>query len=347
MLYRRLGRTGLKLSVLSIGGSIFGPWSGITLAKAREIVSSSVENGINFIDIAKEYDEEFISKVLGNYKKKIIISVRSNADDEKSMTRDIKDSIKKLHIRPIPIYQTSVVSLDNRAIDALEKAKKDGLINYIGIFGHKGNFNHNIKVLDDAIKTGKFDVVEILYNIVHRMAERLFKYTEKYDVGFLAAAPFASGILIYPSCKKGNKEEMSSRALRFLISNRNITSAVIGSSNPFHILENIRSMDVIAKKGRLSNSERYGLIEETEDFFRKNFCRMCRYCECPKGIQILDILKLLIIFEIYGCKDQAREAYSRQAIKFNACNACGACEKNCPYNLPIIKMLEKADKILS
>ncbi len=340
MIYRRLGRTGLKVSVLSIGGGVFD--SNLKISNIKKLISFAVEKGMNLVDIGKNYDEEFISKFIWPYKKKLYLSVRSNAEDEKSMITDIKDSIKKLGIRPITIYQA--VRIDNGVIDALEKAKEAGLINYVGIF------SHDIELLEKAIQTGKFDVIVVMYNLVHRMAERLFKYAKKYDVGVLVIAPLATGILSHHyRDEEIEKRIKSKKALRFALSNKNITSAVIGTHNLSHIKENIEVIENErnAIRDGISNNERNILIKETESFLGKEFCRMCRLCKCPQGIQIADTLRLFIISEVYGCIDEAKERYSQQDVKFDVCNLCGECEKMCPYNLLIIKMLRKTDEILS
>lgn len=341
MFYRRLGRTNLKISLLSIGGSVFDRRKNttLTLKKAKEIFFAHVKGGVNLIDVAKEYGETFISKVMNGYKKDIIISVRTNADSGTAMLKDIKDSIKKLGIRPIPIYQTTISFLNNKVLDTMENAKKAGLINYIGIFGHRGNFNRNVDTLYDAIESGKIDVVEILYNPVHRIAERLFKCIKKHDVGLLAAAPFASGILAY-------EKKIREDSLRFLISNENVSSIVVGCSNLVHIQENIETVNKIFRMRKLSEGEREKLARKIENLLGKKFCRMCRYCECPRGIPIQDILKLLLMFEVYGRREDAKKEYLRLNPKFDVCNRCKECEKKCIYNLPIVKMLNKADKLL-
>ncbi|MEM5855511.1 MAG: aldo/keto reductase, partial [Candidatus Aenigmatarchaeota archaeon] len=165
MIYRKLGRTDLDVSLISLGGGVFNR-NKDPLEKTSEAINFAVENGINLIDIGKEYDEEFIGKAMGNNKKKIHIVARSEAKDGENLLNDIKDSINKLGVKPIPIYE--VWKCNENILEALKKAKRMGLIKCAGIF------NHRIDVVEKAIKTGEFEVTTILYNLVHRMAEKIF-----------------------------------------------------------------------------------------------------------------------------------------------------------------------------
>jgi predicted aldo/keto reductase-like oxidoreductase len=59
------------------------------------------------------------------------------------------------------------------------------------------------------------------------------------------------------------------------------------------------------------------------------------------------ILTLDKYFTYYGITDWTREVYERLAVKVTDCTKCDVCETNCPYKLPVIKMLEQAHKKLS
>ena len=70
------------------------------------------------------------------------------------------------------------------------------------------------------------------------------------------------------------------------------------------------------------------------------FCRRCGYCApCPNGIDIPTNFLLANYLRRYGLADWARERY--QALRYHAgsCVQCGACERRCPYGLPIRDML--------
>jgi predicted aldo/keto reductase-like oxidoreductase len=229
----------------------------------------------------------------------------------------------------------SVEELKNKeregVFDALKEAKLNGYIKFTGIFSHR------IEVLKEAIKTNEFDVVMTLYNAVHRMAEKIFPLKKKYKFGFVAVAPFATGVI-------GRDHKSAEEALKFVLSSNYVDTVVIGMKNLSHVNENVNAG---SKEWKIPETERNKISEKFENFFGENFCRMCRYCQCPVGIQIADVLKLRVLAISYNHLDLAKFQYSTQKIKADSCNECGKCEKECPYNLRIIELLKDTHKILA
>ena len=348
MIYRRLGRTGLKVSVIGIGAGVFNPNKdrSITLEKAKDAINLAVKNGVNFIDMGKEYDEVFISRAMDDVRERLHIITRSESKDSDGLKRDVKDSIKKLRLSHIDVYEIMVNSVEdfrNRVrdgvIDALKEAKANGLVRSIGIFTHK------IDVLKEAIKTNEFDVIMTLYNAVHRMAEEIFPLKKKYGFGFIAAAPFATGILVDPKYDEnvhmpGSEYMTAENALKFVLSCEYVDATVVGMKNPFHIEENI---SVVEKEWRLTEKERNEIAKKVERFLGEDFCRMCRYCEGCQGVSIADVLKLLTIAKNYGYVNFVKWQYSFFKEKIIG-KDFAECEKLCPYKIPISKLIKKVKK---
>ncbi|MDI6826352.1 MAG: aldo/keto reductase [Candidatus Aenigmarchaeota archaeon] len=359
MKYRRLGRTSLKVSVIGIGGGSFNPNKdpNLTIEEANEVISHAVKSGANLIDTGKEYDEKFISKAMGKNKERLHIVTKSEARNKKEMIRDIKDSLKKLGVGCIDIYQMHMVQsvedfgdrLKNGVVEGLHEAKKNGWVNFTGIFSHR------IEVLIEAMKTNDFDVVTVLYNAGHTLAEKLFKYTKKYDVGVLVAAPLGNGILADPKVEEerpnpGAEIMTVQNALKFILSNNNVSSVLVGSRRLEHAEENF---DIDKIEWNLPETERRKITEKIKSFLGEKFCRGCRYCEpCAEfggSLPISDILKLKILYEKYGYKKFAKWQFSfkQKAQGIKPCTGCGKCEPRCPYGIPIVKELQKAYEILS
>jgi predicted aldo/keto reductase-like oxidoreductase len=350
MIYRKLGRTNLNISVIGLGAGVFNKNkdSSITLEKAREAIKFAVKNGINFIDMGKDYDEEFISKAMEDVRGKLHVITRSESRNAEEMKRDIKDSIKKLKVKP-DVYEVMVNSIEdlrNRikegAIDTLKEAKLSGEIKFTGIFSHR------MEVLKEAIKTNEFDVVMTLYNAVHRKAEEIFPLKKKYNFGFIAAAPFATGILVDPKHDEnvhvsGSEFMTAENALKFVLSSERVDATVVGMKNFTHISETIK---VGSKKWELTEEERDRIIEGVESFLGKDFCRMCRYCEGhPHEISVADVLKFLVIVENYGYLNFTKWQYSFFKERMTNKDFSNS-EKFCPYNLPISKMMIKLQKLI-
>jgi hypothetical protein len=359
MKYRTLGRTGLKTSIIGIGGGVFNPNKdpNLTIEETNGVISYAVKKGANLIDSGKEYDEGFISKAMNKNKEELHIVTKSEAKNNEEMIRDIEDSLKKLNVDCIDIYQMHMVQsikdlkyrLKNGVMESLHEAQNNGWINFTGIFSHR------IEVLIEAIKTNDFDVITVLYNAGHNLAEKLFKFAKKYDVGVLVAAPLGNGILVDP--KMGDEtqnpgiENMTiQNALKFVLSNENISSVLIGSRRLEHAKENF---DIDKIELNLSEIERKNITEKVKSFLGEKFCRGCRYCEpCAEfggSLPISDILKLKILFERYNYKKFAKWQFSlkKKAQGIKLCTGCGKCEHRCPYGISIVKELKKAYEILS
>jgi hypothetical protein len=78
------------------------------------------------------------------------------------------------------------------------------------------------------------------------------------------------------------------------------------------------------------------------------FCRECEMCmPCPEGVEIPTILRWSTYHTFYDIKNWTRDQYPKLRTRANSCTECGECEKKCPYNLPVIKMLNEAEKMLT
>jgi len=344
MEYRKLGRTKLKVSVLGIGGGAFSG-KDKKLERVKEVITLCVKNGVNFIDTAEDYDERKVGISIKGFRDKLIISTKSFSSTEKDMTKSIKNSLKKLQTDYVDIYLMQTVDtveslnfrIKNGVLSALKKAKKEGTIGWIGISGHR------IQAIIEAIKTNEFDVVEIPYTIAAYETEKVFEIAKEYDVGIIAMRPFGGGILVDRSNK--NKFMCSKNILSYVLSNKNISTAIVGMSLPQHALENIEN----AKYSKLSRRERMNIEKKVLKFLGKNFCRGCLAC-MPCDIHgwklpIDQIMKVYVYYFKYGIKNSLEEFKSLIPLIKDCFSCKKLCERRCPYNVPIVSILRKLKEI--
>jgi len=143
-------------------------------------------------------------------------------------------------------------------------------------------------------------------------------------------------------------------ALRFVLANPNVSVALSGMTRMSDVEENLATA---SREEPLSDEE----DRETEAAMERlktladMYCTGCRYCEpCPKGVRIADVFAHLIIHEVYGAKDRARDGYrflqnqNKTSGKKLAegCVECGECLEKCPQKIPIIDQLKKARELL-
>jgi len=352
---RRFGRTGLEVSVIGFGGT----WiSELTTKEAIKVVRRAFELEINYFDTAKldGDSEEKIGAALEDVRDECIIATKTGSRTSGEAYSDIKCSLKRLRTDRLDIIQLHGIDDEKtlkRALDcggsleACKRARSEGLVDYIGITGHKP------RVLAEAIKTNEFDTVLVPINVVTRQAlEELIPLAKSLDVGVAAMKPFSaktSNLItcLYkpslfllsddPDLKRllgPDTATMARTALRFVLA-QEVSMAVVG-------FRSVREVEVAAEVGKSYN----GLTSQEEEKFRvdlKGYCTDCGLClPCPENLNIPAILRFYTLYKAYNLKGWARKLYSGLEVKADKCTRCGECEPKCPYGLPIMEMLTEA-----
>ena len=111
MKYTTLGKTGLKVSVVGLGGI---PVQRTDKAEAVEIVNACMEQGINYLDTARGYtvSEEYFGEAIKGNRDKWIIATKSMSRTYDAMKADIEISLKNLQTDYIDLYQIHNIKTD-------------------------------------------------------------------------------------------------------------------------------------------------------------------------------------------------------------------------------------------
>jgi aryl-alcohol dehydrogenase-like predicted oxidoreductase len=147
---RALGRTGVEVSALALGGYHVG------LAKSKrealQIVREAIEAGIDFMDNAWEYhdgrSEELMGEALQGRRHEVFLmsKVCTHGRDRKTAMRQLEQSLKRLRTDHLDLWQIHEVIHDNDpdlhfaergVVEALEQAKREGKVRFVGFTGHK------------------------------------------------------------------------------------------------------------------------------------------------------------------------------------------------------------------
>jgi len=330
MRYTTLGKTGLLVSIVGLGGI---PIQRTDIEGARRVVDACIEKGINFVDTARGYtvSEEYLGEVLLGRRDKFVIATKTMSRDYEGMRADIETSLRNLRTDYIDLYQFHNVKSDedfetifgeNGAYKALLQAKEEGKVGHIGISAHGIDaFKRIITEFEDKIETVMFP-----YNIVETQGEELMRECSARNIGFIAMKPMAGGNLTDATL-----------AVKFTLANPDCTIVIPGMGDAGEVYENAEA----AMAGGLTAEEKAkcaALVKE----FDSEFCRRCGYCApCPQGINIPGNFILVNYLRNYGLKDWAKGRYFAQAATAADCVKCGLCETRCPYGLPIRQMLHK------
>lgn len=328
MKYRKLGSTGLEISVVGFGGI---PIQRVSKEEAVKLLQVAKDNGINFIDTARGYasSEAKIGYALEQVKGDFIIASKSMARDAKGYTEELKQSLENLRVNCIDLYQFHNVSSeqayeqvmgDNGAYEAALKAQQQGLIKYIGFTSHK------VDLARKAVESGKFATLQVPFNAVEDHFLEVLELAYKKNIATIIMKPMAGGSL-----------DSGDLALRYILE-YNVTTVIPGMQKIEEIIEN---SSVGNSYKPLTKTEKTKLQEVAKQLGDK-FCRRCEYClPCPQGIKIPAMFILDGYYSRYNLQEWATERYRSLDVTAADCIDCGLCETKCPYQLPIRDMLKE------
>ena len=176
MEYRILGKTGLNISLLGLGGI---PIQRIDAAGTRVLIEKLVDNGINYIDTARGYtvSEAYLGEALVGLRNKFVLATKSMARTKEAMANDIEISLTNLKTDYIDLYQVHNPSLaqleeviaEGGALEALLEAKASGKIGHIGLTAHSE------KVFEKALELDWVETIMFPYNLVETQGDELIK----------------------------------------------------------------------------------------------------------------------------------------------------------------------------
>ena len=328
MEYVTLGKTGLKVSRMGLGGI---PIQRIDAEGTKALLHRLADQGVNYIDTARGYtvSEEYLGYALEGIRDKFILATKSMARTKEAMDADIEKSLHNLRTDYIDLYQVHNPSMEQLdqvlaaggALEALLEAKAAGKIGHIGLTAHSA------EVFARALELDWVETIMFPYNIVESQGEELIEKCTEKNIGFIDMKPLAGGAI-----------ENGTLAMRYICANKNVTVVIPGMAEEKEIEENIKA----CLDPSPLNEKELKEIQTIRDRLGTNFCRRCNYCApCSVGISIPNVFLFAGYLNRYDLGDWAKDRYGSLAVKASACIECGACETRCPYHLPIRKMMKE------
>lgn len=209
MKYRRLGKTGLSISAISLGTwQLGGKWGDPYDHKSAEkIINDAIENGVNFIDTADVYNggesEKTIGKVLKNRREKVFVGTKCGRQlqphtDEtyqpEALRKFVEDSLQRLQIDRLDLIQLhcppTATYYRPEIFELFDRLKDEGKIAHLGV---------SVEKVEEALKAIEYDnvtTIQIIFNMLrHRPSDLFFKQAAEKDIGIIARVPLASGLL--------------------------------------------------------------------------------------------------------------------------------------------------------
>jgi predicted aldo/keto reductase-like oxidoreductase len=147
----------------------------------------------------------------------------------------------------------------------------------------------------------------------------------------------------------GGATTTAAAALRFVLSNPDVSCAASGMENLDMLRENLATVN--AFEG--ANAEDHARMDRILDEFASlgdKFCTACGYCmDCPSGVDIPANFRLYNMARVYGLDEWARHEYAgmKEGKQASCCTECGTCEPKCPNKLPIVEQLQEVVRALA
>lgn len=274
---RVLGQTGQSVSIFGLGGaSSKTPLSNGPHEEAVKIVARALDLGVSYFDTATTYgdgkSETAIGEVAAKRRGEMFLATKSDARDYDGAMRELELSLKRLQTDHLDLWQQHRASLDERdtapffgpngAHRALQKAKDEKMVRFVGVTGH-----HSAQVLGDWLKRFPFDTLLASVNAadVHQddsFIKNLLPIASERRVGVIAMKVPAYGRLLSQDAGVGVGQLM-----HYALSQQGVSTCIIGCDSIEMLEENVAAARSIT--GPMSQQAQRALEAKTGEYWQK------------------------------------------------------------------------------
>lgn len=283
---RRLGRTGLDVTMFCIGGAQLG---GIDEKSVQERIEASIEGGCRFFETAQGYskgrsEENFGKFLTPKYREQIVLGSKTVALDGATARKHLDESLSRLKTDYLDVYlmrwikspEDAEERLNNGVYDAMLEAKAAGKIKHIGFSGHSTPAANNY-MIDRGLS--ELEVVLMPVNVVDPAYDSFIKHTipkavEK-DIGIIAMKTFAGGSFFGGKAPFGRNagalreaivpEKLSLREAHHFVYSLPVSAITSGTKTVEHVRENISNARTF---GEMTQQQRDKIHSRVQDIAR-------------------------------------------------------------------------------
>jgi predicted aldo/keto reductase-like oxidoreductase len=211
--YRVLGRTGVHVSMVGLGGFHIGQKS-VTEQDAARLIRSAIDRGINFMDNCWDYNdgqsEIRMGKALQDgYRDKVFLMTKIDGRTREEASKQINESLQRLQTDHVDLLQHHEILRfedpdrifeQGGAMEAVLEAKKAGKVRFIGFTGHKDPHVH-LYMLQVAAEHGfHFDTVQMPLNVMdahfRSFTQLVLPEAVKQGIGVLGMKSLGAGVIL-------------------------------------------------------------------------------------------------------------------------------------------------------
>jgi aryl-alcohol dehydrogenase-like predicted oxidoreductase len=335
--YRTLGRTGLKVTAVSMG---------VMNCSDPAVLHRAYDLGVNFYDTADCYmkgrNEEMVGKVFEGRRQKVFIQTKVHDHDEKKMRDSVERSLRRLRTDYIDVlvwhgHSSPEKVSEPQLFEFMSKMKKEGKIRFAGFSSHK----NMAPLLREAAKSNLHDVALVSYNFTHsKDLKEAVALASKSGIGIVAMKTQAGG---YKKERMGGLSPHQA-ALKYVLTDQNVSCAVPGVTTIEQIEECAAVMGTSFSKG---DSD---VLKQYQSFLQGRICTMCGDCtgECSYGVAYGNLLRLVMYHDGYENDSLLRESSELIARQdFLRCSECSSCSVVCKRGLDVRTQIKMAQEVIA
>jgi len=344
IIYRSLGRTGIRLPIVSMGAVSFDPG----------LYRLALASGIRHFDTAPAYRNGNHERMLGQVFKGLprdSFVVATSFDPLHYLDREnrtfrkgtsgrllldsLEGSLRRLGLDHVDIFYLSYLfshgsTLYGPFVEALQKAKQEGKIRCIGGATHE----NEPEVLRAAAESGIYDAVLTVYNF--RQVQR-----EEMNRAISQAARAGIGIVAMKTQAGASWDSESQRlvnmtaALKWALQNESVHTAIPGITTAQQLETDLAVMQNLAlTDAEKSNLESVGALPYR---FTSLFCQQCRRCvpQCPYRLEIPTLMRGYMYAYGYRSVSRARETLREAGLAALPCAQCSSCPVRCAVGFDV------------
>ena len=369
MEYRKLGRTGLDVSAIGLGGAQY--MEIMPEKTVVTIVHEALDNGINYIDLfsANPYIRDKMGLALKGKRENVIIAAHLGVSEKngqycRTRNEDISskffiDFLTRLRIDWVDILMLHFIDMKNDydrvfnggLLQLAQRYQKEGKARFLGMS------SHDLDVSLTAIKSGQIDVLMYPINITNNAMpdrETLFNACIAEGVGLVAMKPFAGGTLLRGT--SGVSTDSLSSGWRSFHREKAISATpiqcigyVLSQTGVSTVVPGVRSVEELREALGFLNADstekNFDALVESFDRYLEGGCTYCGHClPCPSFIDIAHVIRLVDTSKHAFTKNLYDE-YNELSAKGSDCIECEACMNRCPFHVDIISYMKEAEHL--
>lgn len=379
MQYRTLGKTGLTVSEIGLGGEWF---NGLSQEESTAIVDTAVEKGINYLDVfmPQAPTRDHLGEALKGRRNQFIIQGHlctvyedgqyTRTSDIEKTKRSFQNLLDRLQTDYIDVGMIHYVDseedfhtvFDGPILEYAKELKEKGVIHHIGMSSHNPHialkavesgwidvlmFSINPAYDMEAAETDIYDLMEFkglekTGLVVDEARQKLYSACEAAGVAITVMKPLGAGTLLKAESSPFGVAMTVPQCIQYCLDRNGVKVVIVGCHTPQEVLEAVKHQQLSAEERSYAH-----IFASGATISMTGKCMYCNHCQpCPAHLDIAAVTKFLDLAQQQeAVPDTVMEHYWSLSATAEDCLMCGRCEPNCPFGVEIRENMKRARKV--